>query len=390
MSAAPTLPFEPAEFASRLARTRQLMQERGLDALLVVAPHNYYYLTGFQSGLSHSLTALVVPLEGRTAWVVRKTELSNVRLMPGDDSGPVEAHGVADTEDPVQRIAAVLESKGLRRARIGIDRNAMFFTIAHELALRERLPEATLADGSLLVESVRRCKSEAELAYLRRAGAITSTALESGFAALKEGMTDTELAVAMMSSAFLAGSERMGMLPFVAAGPRTARAHATWLGEPILRGEVINAELAAAVARYHVPTFRVASIGAPSAEVQRMHSASQAALDAGLSKIRAGMTSGEADAVLRTPIERAGLGDLFVVRGAYSIGIGFAPSWGEGNTLAAIKSGSDDPLLPGMTFHLVPALYREGVGCVCCSMPVAITETGVAPLATIEPKLFIL
>ena len=102
------------------------------------------------------------------------------------------------------------------------------------------------------------------------------------------------------------------------------------------------------------------------------------------------MTSGEADAVLRTPIERAGLGDLFVVRGAYSIGIGFAPSWGEGNTLAAIKSGSDDPLLPGMTFHLVPALYREGVGCVCCSMPVAITETGVAPLATIEPKLFIL
>ena len=95
-------------------------------------------------------------------------------------------------------------------------------------------------------------------------------------------------------------------------------------------------------------------------------------------------------AVLRTPIEWAGLGDLFVVRGAYSIGIAFAPSWGEGNTLAAIKPGSDDPLLPGMTFHLVPALYRDGVGCVCCSMPVAITDTGVAPLATIEPKLFIL
>lgn len=390
MTSALILPFEPSELASRLARIRKLIQERGLDALLVVAPHNYYYLTGFQSGLSHSLTTLVVPLEGRPAWVVRKTELSNVRLMPDDESGPVEAHGVADTEDYVERLAAVLDAKGLGRARLGIDRNAMFFTIGHEHSLRERMPSATLADGSLLVERVRRCKSEAELAYLRRAGAITSKALESGFAALKEGMTDTELAVAMMSSAFLAGSERMGMLPFVASGARTARAHASWVGEPIRRGEVINAELAAAVARYHVPTFRVASIGMPSREVQQMHSASQAALDASLSKIRAGMTSGEADAVLRMPIDRAGLGDLFVVRGGYSIGIGFAPSWGEGNTLAAIKPASDDPLLPGMTFHLVPALYRDGVGCVCCSMPVAITETGVAPLATIEPKLFIL
>ena len=93
--------------------------------------------------------------------------------------------------------------------------------------------------------------------------------------------------------------------------------------------------------------------------------------------------------MLRQSIAKAGLGDLFAVRGAYSIGIGFAPSWGEGNTLAAIKPGSDDPLLPGMTFHIVPALYREGVGCVCCSMPVIITETGVEPLAPIEAKLFI-
>lgn len=390
MSDTLVLPFEAAEFETRVARTRSLMQARGLDALLVVAPHNYYYLTGFQSGLSHSLTTLVLPLSGTPAWVVRKTELSNVRLLQPSNGGPVEAHGVADDEDYIDRLASVLEQKGLGRAVLGIDRNALFFNIGHEHALRERLAGAMLADGSLLVEHVRRCKSPAELAYLRRAGAISANALETGFAALKEGMTDTEVAVHMMSAAFLSGSERMGMLPFVASGPRTAMAHATWIGRPIARGEVINAELAAAVARYHVPVFRVASLGPPPAEVRQMHAASQAALEAGLSGIRAGMTSGEADAVLRRPIERAGFGELFVVRGGYSIGIGFAPSWGEGNTLAAIKPRSEDPLLPGMTFHLVPALYRPGVACVCCSMPVAVTESGVEPLAPIEPKLFIL
>lgn len=389
MSAPMTLPFAHPEFDARVANVRKAMRERGLDALLVVAPHNYYYLTGYQSGLSHSLTVLVLPVEGRPSWVIRKTELSNLRLLPAE-AGPPDAHGVADHEDFAEKLSDVLHERGLGRAKVGIDRNSMFFTIGHDLALRQRMPQATFVDGSSIVEIVRRCKSPAELAYLRQAGRLSAHALKTGFETLQEGMTDTQLAVNVMSAAFLSGSERMGMLPFVASGPRTAMAHATWTGQPIARGEVINAEVAAAVARYHVPLFRVASIGAPSAEISKMHGASQAALESGLSTIRAGMTSGEADAALRRPIEKLGMGELFVVRGGYSIGIGFAPSWGEGNTVAAIKPGSTDPLLPGMTFHLVPALYRDGVGCVCCSMPVAVTESGVEPLAPIEAKLFII
>ena len=334
------------------------------------------------------MTTFILPLEGKPAWVVRKTELSNVRALPGED-GPVIAHGVADDEDYVQVLGRVLESMWLARAGLGIDTQALYFNIGHERKLRNALPHCRIVDGSSLVETIRTQKSDAELAYLRRAGALSALALKAGFAELKEGMTDTELAVLLMSAAFRAGSERMGMLPFVASGARTARAHATWVGRPIQRNEVINTELAAAVERYHVPVFRVASIGPPPAEITRMHDASRAALEAGLQQIRAGMTSGQADSVLRQPIERAGYGEQFVVRGAYSIGIGFAPSWGEGNTVAAIKPGSTDILLPGMTFHLVPALYQEGVGCVCCSMPVAITTTGVEPLAPIEPKLFV-
>lgn len=319
---------------------------------------------------------------------MRKTELSNVRSLP-DDNGTADAHGVADDEDYVDVLARVLTSMHLDRARLGIDMHALYFNIAHERKLRSTLPRAHLEDGSLLVEKIRMQKSETELAYMRRAGALSALALKTGFAALAEGLTDTELAVTMMGAAFKAGSERMGMLPFVASGPRTAKAHATWVGRPIARGEVTNAELAAAVERYHVPVFRVASIGPPPDEIVRMHDASQVALNAALESIRAGMTSGEADETMRRPIERAGFGDQFVVRGAYSIGIGFAPSWGEGNTLAAIKPGSAEILLPGTTFHLVPALYKDGIGCVCCSMPVAITENGVEPLAPIEPKLIV-
>ena len=55
----------------------------------------------------------------------------------------------------------------------------------------------------------------------------------------------------------------------------------------------------------------------------------------------------------------------------------------------AIRPDDQRVLAPGMCFHLVPALYKEGVGCVCASMPIEVTDLGVSKLTSIEPKLFI-
>ena len=140
--------------------------------------------------------------------------------------------------------------------------------------------------------------------------------------------------------------------------------------------------------RYHVPCFRVSVIGRPSAELARFHAASEAGLDAALNGIEPGMTSRQADAVMRQAIAKAGCGEEFVVRAAYGIGLSFGPTWGE-DRLMALRPGDDRPVAPGMCFHLVPALYREGLGCVCCSMPVVVTETGLDPLLDLEAELFV-
>ncbi len=54
-----------------------------------------------------------------------------------------------------------------------------------------------------------------------------------------------------------------------------------------------------------------------------------------------------------------------------------------------MRPGDDRVLEPGMCFHVVPALYKEGFGAVCCSMPVVVTESGLEPLIDLEPKLFV-
>ncbi len=177
--------------------------------------------------------------------------------------------------------------------------------------------------------------------------------------------------------------------PYVAAGPRSFRAHSSWGGRPIERGAVINTEMAVARARYHTPVFRISVLGKPGDELRRLHDASRAGLLAGLEKIGPGMTSAAADAIVRQKIVEAGFGDLFTVRAAYGIGIGSAPGWGE-NSVVNIRPGDQRKLEPGMCFHVVPALYKAGLGAICCSMPIHVTANGVERLTSIEPELFVL
>lgn len=109
-------------------------------------------------------------------------------------------------------------------------------------------------------------------------------------------------------------------------------------------------------------------------------------LEAGLNGIEPGMTSHQADALVRDAINKTGYGEYFTVCAAYGIGIGMQPTWGE-NAVASLKPNDATLLQPSMCFHLVPALYKSNLGCVCCSMPIEITDSGVSCLTDLDAAL---
>jgi Xaa-Pro dipeptidase len=383
----PSLPFSPQEFAARLAAARREMARQDLDLLLLVAPANTYYLTGFGTGSAASANFLVLPIEAEPFWVMRTTETSNIRLGP---SGlvPNDAVTVGDSDDVIAVLTRSILERGLQARRIGIEGEAQAFTVGHYIRLSSGLPGARLIDAAGLVERLRRIKSPAELNFMRKAGAMTAKAISAGFDALREGATDTDIAASALDAALRAGSERMAAQPYIVSGPGSARAHSSWSARKVQRGDIVDVELACCVARYHVPTFRVLSLGQPSSDALRMHEASLAGLEAGLSGIKPGITSHEADQIVRDAIARTGFGDEFVVRAAYGIGIAFSGSWGE-SAVASLRPGDDLVVEEGMCFHLVPALYRYGVGCICCSMPIEVTANGALPLTPLEPILMV-
>ena len=381
------LPFSDAEYRGRLERAREDMDRRGIDLLLVTVPESLFYLTGFQTGTVYAFLALLLPRAGEALWIVRLTELSNVETLAAQ-SWAKDSRGVDDSDDPVRVVAEEIKKRGFGAKAIGIERRGFFFTIDHYTKLQAELPNADWRDGSPIVETLRAVKSAGELAYMRKAGAITSAAMTEALATLKPGILDRELAATLIASAIRHGSEPISCGPFVTTGRRTFLAHSSWADIPIAAGDLINTELATVYQRYNVPIFRCSIMGKPSDGLQRFHDASRAGLQAGLKRFGPGMTFDEADRVVREEIARQGYGEYFTVRAAYGIGLSFPPRWSEAN-VANIRGGDRRKLEAGMCFHLVPALYKRDLGCVCCSMPIEITADGCAPLATIEADLLV-
>ena len=383
-----SLPFTPGEYELRRARTVELLRREEIDLAVISSPVNFYYLTGMQTGVTHYIFVLALRANGDGLWIVRRTEMSNVEAA-APCSWVKEGIPVDDAEDPHLKLLDVLKRLVAPTATVGLELSSPQVSVECYRKLQTAAPQMRFTNVSGLVESLRVVKSEAELGYMRRAGEICGRAMKEALENFRPGSLDSDLAVDLIGRAIKLGSEPMSMGPFVTCGLRTFRAHSSWVHQPIRAGDLINTEMAAVVARYNTPVFRVSVLGAPSAEVRAFHDASFRGLQAGLEGIEPGMTSHQADAVVRSAIGKAGYGEFFTVRAAYGIGVGFPPGWGENNVMN-IRPNDGRVLQPNMCFHLVPALYKRNLGGICCSMPIRIADTGVEPLTSIEAKLFVL
>jgi Xaa-Pro dipeptidase len=86
--------------------------------------------------------------------------------------------------------------------------------------------------------------------------------------------------------------------------------------------------------------------------------------------------------------ERApAFGSRQLSRSGYSIGIAFAPDWGEGNLLS-LHPGEGMVLQPDVTFHLIPWLVVPGKLAMGFSETVRVTAGGCELITQFERRLF--
>jgi Xaa-Pro dipeptidase len=382
-------PFPQSEFRSRREKILEEMRRRGMDAALVSSGPNFYYLTGMPISVALGAFTLLLKSDGKGYWLGRRTEMSNVRVYADLAGWSEEGASILDEEDSNEALARGVTKIIGGDAALGIELGMRSFSPNGLDVFRRTAPRLKIVDASGMVEALRIIKSPGEIELLRKSGRMTSETIKKGVASIKEGLTDSTLSAVLYTEALRLGSESFPLDPTVTVGGRSAMAHSTFANIPIRRGELINMEMGAVVSRYCAPVFRIAIIGQPSDEARRFHDASLAGLLAGLKGIGPGITSHEGDRIVREAIDRAGFLEYFTVRAAYSVGLAFPPTWDE-DYIMTLRPNDQRTVKAGMVFHLVPALYKLGLGAVCCSSSIVVTESGVERLTPIEPELFVI
>jgi len=368
--------FELTEYQERLDALRQRMELRGTDVILVTSPENLYYLSGYQTPGYYWYQTLVVPLEHEPVFIVRLNESSNIEPLSWvEDSRPYE-----DFDDWIAHTRDVLVDLGLDGKRVGLDYDSFFLRTRDEKGLTELLPAATFVDASGLVEAGRVVKSPQEIEYMRQAARAAEAGLKAGIDACKAGVTENDVAAEIHHAQIIAGSEYTGLPIFIRTGARDSQTHATWCRNVLEPGDSVTMEMPGCINRYHAALYGQVFLGEPPAELLRGMEVGKQLMGIAKDAIRPGVPAGDVHKLVQDAlVEAMGPESRRNARLAYSIGIAFAPDWGEGQILS--MSHAEPRLLQaGMTFHLLAGQVvltgMEQVKRACSSDTILVTESG--------------
>ncbi|WP_290649808.1 Xaa-Pro peptidase family protein [Aquisalimonas sp.] len=363
-------PFAETELDRREEKVRQAMAHRGLDTLLVTAPAEIYYLTGYNTFevsvhaclvLGPGYTALQVP-SIETGPAVVCTRVSDLMGYRWEDAG-----------GPLQPLSVLLHGA----AHIGYDPWQPGLRPGLLDGLRHALPGSRFTDASDLIPPIRRVKSAAELEQLHRSARVTGIGLAAAQEAVQAGATDNEVAAAGAHAMLAEGSEFMSMQPIVTTGVRSSVIHTNHNGRRIAAGEPVFLEFGANIRRYTAPMMRtVVCGGRPDSKMARIHDHCRAMYDALVDAMRPGRRFHEAavaaEAAMAPVADEAFFSGVF----GYTVGAGFPPSWVEGTGFVA--RGEETLLRENMVFHLPLCLRLPGQWGIGMSETVRVSAQGPA------------
>ncbi|MFH2112978.1 MAG: M24 family metallopeptidase [Spirochaetota bacterium] len=383
--------FKREEYAERVRKTRQAMQSRGMDVLIVSHPANMNYLTGYDGWSFYVHQCVIVALEQEEVmWVGRNMDGNGADIttfLPKDNIRRYADDYVHSTEKhPMNFVADVIKEKGWAGKRIGVEMDQFFFTHRCYIELHNDLPKAPILDGNALVNWVRVIKSDAEIELMSRAGQIAVKVMDAAIAGIDVGIRECDAAARIVHAEY-SGTEQYGgdypaIVPLIMAGEATKTPHMTWSDRPFKKDEAVLLELAGAYKHYHCPIARTIFLGKEPPQLMKDTAALvMDGLRRTLEFIKPGMMAEEVEAEWRrhsTVKKESRLG--------YSIGVNYPPDWGE-HTIS-LRPKDKTILKPNMALHLIPGIWFDDVGFEI-DASIVITETGYRPLFQYPMEIFL-
>lgn len=353
-------------YGKRLEKLRSLLEDQGLEALLVARPENARYISGFTG------EALLLVTRGEAYLFSDGRYEEQAKLEAPDWRFVRFKRSFTEVFNEV--------SRGLGLRELGFEKD--FLTYQQWEQLKGCFP-GILRPVAGLIERLRLVKDDYEVALIREAGMITAGAFRYVLGQMHEGQEEQEIAGIMELFMRRQGAGPPAFETIVASGERGALPHGAASGKRLGRGELVTLDLGARFQGYAADLTRTVCMRAVSTRQREVYEIVREAQARALGAVRAGVTAAEVDATARRFLEEAGYGQYFT----HSLGHGVGLAIHEDPRLAP---GQDLVLKPGMVVTVEPGVYISGWGGVRIEDTVLVKQNGCEILTPVTKDLIVI
>ena len=325
----------------KLTRIRAAMQKEGFEAVLLTNEINCRYATGY------AYTDGLALVTAKSAHLITDSRYTEEATMYADP-----AFAVVAPESRLAYITGILTDEGIRE--IGYENLSL--SCAEFDRMREQYHFA-FRPMNTLMNSLRICKDEDELAAIAEAQDLTDRAFTHILSMMTPAMTEIDVALELEFFMRKNGADGVAFDTIAVSGSASSLPHGKCRPLPLQKG-FLTMDFGARVRGYCADMTRTVCIGRADAEIRRVYDTVLAAQSAGLAMICAGESCVNVDKAARDLINGAGYEGCF----GHGLGHGVGLEIHEEPRLSP-RAGTVK-LEVGQVVTVEPGVYLEGkYGC---------------------------
>ena len=326
-------------YSKRQQDLRKVLDERGLDGMLITNLTNVRYISGFTGSAA---SCLITPEGQYFITDGRYIEQSKAQVKGFERFIDMNSH-LSQIKDNN------LNPNGFKLAFEG---DHMSYALYENMI--SVFPNTKWENSSMILEDLASVKDDHELECIRTAVEVTDKVYEEILHMLRPGFTEKQVANTMVSK-YREYAEGEAYSPIVATGPNGALPHAIPTDREFENGDFIVIDAAAKYGGYHADMTRTPVIGEATEKHKEVYSIVKEAQQRGCDIAKAGVPCKEVDAATREYISEMGYGEYYTHGTGHGLGL-------EIHTSPRFSPQSEQVLEVNNVMTIEPGIYLAGWG----------------------------
>jgi len=345
-------PITQEEYAQRIKRAQDIMNEHDIDAVYINAGTNLYYFTGTRWYASERMVGAIIPKTGNIRYIAPHFEVNTLNQY-------MAIHGEIESwqehENPYQLFIDALNSMGINQGNIAFDESTSFFIVNGITKLTNNY---YISDAKIVTAGCRSQKSDHEIALLQQAKNMTLAVHKAAARILKEGISAKEVETFIDQAHRKVGATSGSYFCIVLFGEDSSFPHGVKSPKTLEKNDIVLIDTGCQIEGYNSDITRTYVFGEPVQRQRDMWQVEKQAQLAAFEAAKIGSPCGEVDIAARSYLASQGMGPDYQTPGCpHRTGHGIGLDIHEWPYLVR----SDQTLLAkGMCFSNEPMLVLPG------------------------------